>query len=600
MQDVKYIRIKKNHRLSMPKTVIYFDTETYHRDEGKEQHHRMDFAWCCLVHYDPKGYPLDEKWTYHNQTYELCRYIEKCLISSKGLHLMGHNVFFDLQVSDFFRYFTRWGYRLDFYYEASLTYILHVVKDRNFLRCLSTTNWYDTNLAGLGRIIGLDKLDIDFEKDSRDTIVKNALDHYYRFIFDLNLGAFSPTKASQAYHAYRHRFMNVPIYCHNNDTVRKLERDSYYGGRVECFEIGEIKDGPFLYLDINSMYPYAMKHMQVPVKLINYAETYSIEKLACMLDKFSFVAEVVVETDEPAYALRYNGKIIFPIGTFITYLCSTGLKYAIDHNHLKRICRIAVYRQGSIFSGYIDELYPLKQHYTQTGETVMRELIKKMLNSLYGKFAQRQPIVHETVEETFDGYYREDIYNFITGEKGVLYKMFNVCVEQYGFEETNQTFTAISAHITESARFILWDIIKGVGYDNILYCDTDSVVIRTRDLDRVLYPIDDSALGALCIEKKVEKLVIYGPKSYIIDDVRKLKGIPKNAERLAENQYKYFTWLRQANHLRQRTDRWYILRETIKTLKNVYDKGKVLENGRVVPFTFQLDQSGVSVLSGNS
>lgn len=607
IQDFKQVRIRKNHRFLMPRSVLYFDTETYHRTVGDEEHHRMNIAWSCLSVYDKNSNCEKDSWKYHNNTHELCRYIEKCLYANQGLYLIAHNIFFDLQVSDFFYYFTLWGYRLNFYYEAGLTYILVVVKDKHFLRCLSSTNWFDTNLKGLGDLIGLKKLDVDFELDDRDTIieychrdveiVKLAMEYYYSFVMDNGLGQFSLTKASQAFHAYRHRFMNVPIYCHQDKKVRKLERQAYFGGRVECFEVGNIKKPPFVYLDINSMYPYVMLNSRVPVKLIKHTDHYSIDKLSYILDKFCATAEVDLVTDKPAYAVRVNNKIIFPVGEFTTYLCSEGLRYAIKNNHLKNIRQIAIYRSDKIFTDYVNFFYALKLKYTHEHQPVLRELTKKMLNSLYGKFAQRRPITIEREELSFDGFYREEIFNLVTGEKGLLYKMFNTVVEQYGFEETDLTFTAISAHITENARMLLWSIIDDLGYDKVLYCDTDSIMIRKTDMGSLNYPVDSDTLGALNLEREINKLDIWGAKSYVMDNQRVFKGVPKTAIDLGNGRFKYMTFLRQDSHMRHEINRWYVLKETVKKIMSNYDKGIIKPSGRVRPFHYAVNDSGDIVVT---
>ncbi|GAH94157.1 unnamed protein product, partial [marine sediment metagenome] len=81
---------------------------------------------------------------------------------------------------------------------------------------------------------------------------------------------FSITKASQAFCAYRFRFMDHKIYIHNDVTVQNLERSAYIGGRVECFRLGKIPGKQFVSMDINSMYPFVMKAEKYPYELVSY------------------------------------------------------------------------------------------------------------------------------------------------------------------------------------------------------------------------------------------------------------------------------------------------------------------------------------------
>jgi hypothetical protein len=550
---------------------------------------------------------IDEAWRFHNETHELCRYIAATLDSENTLWLVGHNVFFDLQCSDFFYFFTLWGYRLNFYYDKGLVYILIVAMDKKRLTCISTTNWYDTDLRGLGKMIDLPKLDIDFDAHTREEIITYcrrdveiviaAMEHYMRFVYDNDLGQLSPTNASQAFHAYRHRFMTIPIYMHEDETVRVLERNAYYGGRVECCEMGQIQGGPFIYLDVNSMYPYIMLSNRLPTKLVEYHQDYSMVKLDMLLDAYCAVAEVELLCDKPIYAVRYKNKIIFPTGHFETWLCSSALRHALHNDHLIKIKQIALYRSDYIFRDYVDFFYGLKQQYDAENKRVMRTLTKKMLNSLYGKFAQRRPVTQVEEQLTYDGYFREECFNLVTGEHGTCYKMFNTYVEQYGSEDTDTTFTAISAHITECARMLLWEIIDGIGHDRVIYCDTDSVIIRKKDLDRVKHTIDDGALGALKIERTIDTFDVYGPKCYVMDDKRVFKGVPKNATELGGDKFAYQTFLRQSTHMQREVNQWYIVRDTVKQVKRSYDKGIVLPDGSVRPYIATRDNEGAFIFS---
>lgn len=82
---------------------------------------------------------------------------------------------------------------------------------------------------------------------------------------------------------------------------------------------------------------------------------------------------------------------------------------------------------------------------------------KLMINSLYGRFAlaPETEIVHLEYDE------QEDIWEWIS---------------EAGVNETNDSYIPFAMFVTAWARRILLDNCRAVGCDNVIHCDTDSVV----------------------------------------------------------------------------------------------------------------------------
>lgn len=590
--DQKLLRKIKSSK--MPVKVLYFDTETDDKIAGKYTEHVFKLGWTCFCNYDAEGNTVLEEWNEWHSSNMLANFIDQCASLEKPLYIFAHNIFFDLQCIEFFRRFTKKGYALGFYYDKGMTYILSIRKKRNNIWLLSTTNYFDTRLENVGKFVGLPKLDIDFEESTeselsiycrRDVeIIKKAMEFYYKFIIKHDLGKFSLTRASQAFSSYCYRFMYRKIYIHSDETVQKLERDAYMGGRVECFRLGEIKGSDFVLLDYNSMFPYVMKIMDVPVKLINYRIEPDLRLVNDILKTFCVVAEVDVKTDVPIYALRNDGKTIFPVGDFRCFLCTEGLKEALLRGHVKKVIRLAVYQKDKIFSEYVDFFYGLKRKYKQEKNDIMVKMTKIFLNSLYGKFAQKCPVQIIEQDYTFEGFYRMETYDLVSHEFEVEYKMFNTKVIERGWVEGDRSFVAISAHITEAARLLLWQLIERVGIDRVLYCDTDSIILHTHNLSRITDLMDDSNLGYLRIDETFKSLTILGLKSYITDTKRVLKGIPKRAVEIEPYLFEYRCFLSQLEHMKKSIEEGVWSYMATRLVQEYYDKGVVNTEGKISPF----------------
>jgi len=380
--------------------------------------------------------------------------------------------------------------------------------------------------------------------------------------------------------------MDHRIIIHQAPEVLELEREGYFGGRTECFRLGEIGGGPFVSLDVNSMYPYVMRHHLYPYEMIEYNRHFDLSWLRNALRTFGVIARVTLRTDEPAYAVRRDKKTLFPVGEFETVLCTEGLRYALEHGHIIALHDNAVYRMADLFSAYVDYLHPLRTRYKTEGNEVMAGLCKLIENSLYGKFAQKRYVTEEYLSTTGREYYKEESIVLETGRMVLEYKLLNKIIIRMEEEEVRDSSPAITAHITENARMLLWSIIRDIGTDRVLYCDTDSVKIRTADLPHVRWRIHDSDLGALKIEARMNRLYIGGNKFYMTDDDRHIKGIPKSAVEVAPGVWEYEVFDSQDRHLRSERITGFLVTSGRRQVTRAYDKGVVDTDGGISPYVY--------------
>ena len=259
----------------------------------------------------------------------------------------------------------------------------------------------------------------------------------------------------------------------------------------------------------------------------------------------------------------------------------------LTNKHLLGIRDVCIYEKAVLFDKWVGELYPLKVSYKKDGNNIYKEIVKTLLNALYGKFGQTEPIEvsQENIDET--GYSRMVGISLVTGERVIETQLMNTRIINSGVKSSDKAFVSIPAHVTEYARMLLWKIIKQVGVERVLYVDTDSIKIKRSDLWRIDYPINGTDLGALEIESKFDSGVIYGAKDYRVGDKVVLKGIPRKAVLHEDGFYYYTLFPGQATHLRLQVRDHYIMYHTRKHLSRVYSKGIVTSSGRVTPIELQ-------------
>jgi len=76
-----------------------------------------------------------------------------------------------------------------------------------------------------------------------------------------------------------------------------------------------------------------------------------------------------------------------------------------------------------------------------------------------------------------------------------------------------------ASYITAYARLHLWKQMKRIGFNRIIYCDTDSIFTTKRFMNT------SSELGELKREVKMKNITIFRAKSYITENRVKMKGL---------------------------------------------------------------------------
>lgn len=314
-----------------------------------------------------------------------------------------------------------------------------------------------------------------------------------------NYGAYL-TLASAAFKQLQNLGINPPK---GTEKMDEKLRPFYYGGRVQCFEYGEIKPPCGVKIvDINSAYPYAMLHKHCfdqsfhksknPPKNI---ETY----------RASFFA--VKCSPKGCFPKRSKDGIHFPFGVEDVYFV-TGweMESAIETDSIENYEIQECWKPNTLidFSVYVEKFYREKLAAQRRNDTQARMFAKLMLNSVYGKFAINP--------RNFRDYELCPIGERVEGAKhkcDLDEAGFAVWAKEIEENKLQSAFKNVgtAASITGFVRAYLWRALCQV--ERPIYCDTDSIACAdTGDL-----PMNDD-LGGWSTEGEGESIHVAGKKLY--------------------------------------------------------------------------------------
>ena len=641
-------------KTELPNRIVYFDSESRVPEFDDEEFIKMAQAerfeikhepyLCCATLID-RGSEHEED--YHGQDWQqrLWGDVARLCRKNSKVWCFAHNAKYDVLATGAIKYLVEYGFTVTAYSDSN-PFFIRLVKHmpiENYVKklqkkletadtlaanellikisrvkngelktpsigtilILSSTNFYNTSLKNLGKTFNLEKLDPAYNCTLEEAIpycrrdvqiLKLAMESFFDFVANEDLGNVGMTIASQAFNAYRHRFMQHDIFIHTNIPAIILERAAYSGGRTEAWHIGNCP-GTVYGLDVNSMYPYVMLKEKFPVRLLSHRNRVTIADLKNFLDRgYLLTAKVKLITDRPIFPKR-GKRLIFPVGIFWTSLCTPEIKYALEHNLIAEVEEIGIYEGDNIFEEYVNYFYNQRLKAKKNKDAVRDYLFKIFLNSLYGKFGQTIPEWERIGDADPIIVKAEHVYSMESATyeyyKTFGGSTFKKITPEIGHSESSNSFCAVAAHVTAYARMLLWDYAETAVLKNIFYMDTDSLMVNKKGFTNIEKAghIDPKILGKLKLEK-IGKMSIRGLKDYSFTGkdennekikIDKIKGVNKNAIKIDENTYATSTWQGLAHAIETGNLDGYSQFSMIKELKREYTKGEISKSGRVIP-----------------
>lgn len=301
-----------------------------------------------------------------------------------------------------------------------------------------------------------------------------------------------------------------------SDFYSQYERYAYYGGRTEIFKRGEQVTYSY---DVNSMYLSIMRDCEIPDVITGKYIDNKPPNWRKYLKKYLGIWHVKITCPDKVYLpllpVRMDGKLKFPVGTFTGYWTSIELNKALEIGYkINQVYDFLYYRHSKkYFTELAKFVWTKRKEYKALNNRGMDLMIKRIGNSLYGKFAQRN-------SDNYFGRladYKEDLPDVL---EFIEYKGEIWIVIKGELRPSKHEFPAISAFITSYARLRLYQAMES-NQDTLIYVDTDSVKLTSKAKG-----IDvGKELGQWGLESAGEVVIFHRPKLY----GNKRKGVPKRA-----------------------------------------------------------------------
>jgi len=417
----------------------------------------------------------------------------------------------------------QWKIRASF--SGSSAIIIHVSKGKNAWHFIDSYWLFRDKLASIGKAIGIKKGDTpeavawikqrfgknsleeleassaDIESFYRDApldvlvsynrvdceILWKAIAQFEAEIWELG-GQLQQTIASTGMNLIRRAYLKKTIY--TSDKINQIAELTYFSSRVEVTN-RNIEDG--IGYDINSSFPYSMT-FPLPAGLTEVRTTIpDVDSDECI-----YLADVTMEVPDmplPPLPYRVDGRVFFPIGRWRSWFTSTDIRLALKEGcTLHKVHEVYVFEPFLDIADFVRDIYGRR---AATSDAFRKLLYKYLLNCPYGKFAETP-----WKQEMFINPDKIDREKLQLLQPGVWLAEKKATVA-HRHVPISTIITALSRrHLYEYGKMCLEQ-----GKPSAYY-DTDSLWTKA-DL-----PVDETKLGALKLEKRIEWAEFLAPKIY--------------------------------------------------------------------------------------
>lgn len=326
-----------------------------------------------------------------------------------------------------------------------------------------------------------------------DCRLTKELSEYWIAIFEAVFGFYPNNWISAGYMAEKVLINNnipIPLFNELQYPIQEIARSSFYGGRFELIKRGFIGEC-YLY-DLNSAYPYALTTLP-DITQGRWFESNKIHPKSKI--GFFFIEANISDKVKiaPFPFVKKNRTICYPSGKFRTFVTLDELLMVKDDPEINyKIIESWQFIPNKNclypFKKFINKQYYKRLELKQENNP-LEKAIKIVLNSIYGKMAQRT--------------------------NNMIGNLFN---------------PVIASYITGFTRRQLYDFTKKNKLDNyVVAYATDSIACQKK-----IKNLDSKMLGEMKLDKSANDVIFLSNGFYKFNDTWKNRGIGYDNERKME------------------------------------------------------------------
>lgn len=538
-----YIRGNKN--ANVPKRVVCISTETV---ETQAKGAKV-LTWRC-------GAAVFLHWTRHGKLVREVRdYAEpgRLWADIAGFTRRGHrtvvyahNVPHHMRISQALKALPDLNFTLEAIRVANAGSWSRWSRDKSTLTICDSASVFPVTLYTMGQLFGLPKKPTPECGDLAEwvehcrhdaQILSAAVASYFSWLREGHAGNWQMTGAGQSWSHWRHAHYTHRVLVHSDIDAGRAERRAMWTGRAEAFQWGRDYDAPIYEWDWANAYPRIARDCALPTRLTGSVGAVGMPQLRQLVSRYAVLADIEVTTDMPVVPTEYDGRILWPIGTFSTTLWDPEIDLLVRTGQKTTVRRAWLYERGPVLA--------------QWGRWVLGELgfqregrppwlgivLKHWSRALIGRFATQ----YQDWEQFGDMPQSDVRMGHMFDTRTQILSQFMQVGRQVslmtGLSDSDDSCPQITSYVMSMARNRLWNAMTAVGMENVLYVDTDSLIVNTAGHARLTQLTSSGHFDGLREKHRHRGYEIYGPRSLVAGPNYVFSGLPRGSQRVGDTRF---------------------------------------------------------------
>lgn len=463
-----------------------------------------------------------------------------------------HNLAYDLRVSRALAELPRLGFALSGIVLEHTASWASFRGPRGTVLCCDLHSWLPAPLASIARDLGTEQQAIQhrtagaqqlLERCRGDVeVTRQAVLELLRLLQREDMGPWRATAAGQSHAAWRKRWLSARPLVHDDADALAAERRAIWTGRCEVWRWGKSEPGGVHEYDLELAYPRIAAERRLPHAIVGRTGELTPATLNRALERYAVLAEVDVSTPAPVVPMEQGGRIVWPVGRFSSTLWSPELQLLIDAGAELVVRRAWLYDRSPALQPFARWLLAQVAASGTSPTALQRRALKHMSRTLIGRFALRYRGWQSFCELPDFGLRLGLDHDLRTGVTTETLHVGHELLHLGAMTESDESLPQITGYVASEARARLWQLVQLAGESEVLYMDTDALLVTPAGARALELAIDEGRAYSLRHKASYRQATIHGPRQLVLGKQRRIAGVPKSAREVSPGVYAGETW----------------------------------------------------------
>lgn len=550
MRDVRAHYIRSNDQARIPSRFVILDTEAARERDKKGEVQSWALAVATFLEWTKTGQIVQSTLRFDTPT-ELWQAISSFTRIGRRTVVYAHNLNYDLRISQALSILPSlmWTLR-DMRLDGRGSWSKWSREKASLVLC-DSASIFPVKLGILAPMFGMKKpplpsvseRDALFARCEGDVaILSTAIEHYVTWLRTSQCGNWQMTGASQSWSHWRHSHYTHKILVHDNEDALAAERRAMYSGRCEAFRWGTQTKGPFWEYDWQNSYPRIARDCRIPTSFRGSVANITLSKALQLADRYAVLADVTIDTPIPVCPAIHDGRILWPTGVYDATLWHPELRDLAEAGAQVRVHKAYLYKKDYALKDWAEWILYALHSPDDSIEPWRKLILKRWSQALIGRFGMRYRAWESYATAPESRVYMSQLYNLDDGSIVELMQIGTDIFVSGEQTEIRDGCPQITSYIMSEARSRLWRAYRAIGSENVLYVDTDSLLVNVNGHNYIQAHSHEPLFDGLRSKARYNQVRIYGPRAYIAGDKPTMSGVPRDSVEIEPGEWKGEIW----------------------------------------------------------